>query len=300
MTMLVIILTDCPAALRGDLTKWLQEVSTNVYAGQVGTRVREELWKRVTENIKSGRATMVYSANNEQRMDFRVHNSGWEPIDFDGLKLMLRPSPARAQQTHEVKAGFSNAAKRHMAKRMSEPKHRGSPPPDSYAVVDVETTGLNSSEHEIIEIGAIKVLGSQVESEFHSLVKIGTPVPPAIEKLTGLSGEMLDREGRELSYVLPEFLSFVGALPVVSHNAAFDFDFLRSACARLSLPLFSNRCIDTLALARRLVSDAENHKLSTLLAYFGIEPTGAHRTPNDCLSTKLLYEKLIEIRQGQV
>ena len=35
---------------------------------------------------------------NEQRMDFRVHNSTWEPIDFDGLKLMLRPSIERIRE----------------------------------------------------------------------------------------------------------------------------------------------------------------------------------------------------------
>ncbi len=298
--MLVITLTDCPPALRGDLTQWLQEINTGVYVGQVGARVREELWKRVRDNIKSGRATMVFSANNEQRMDFRVHNTSWEPIDFDGLKLMLRPSPARVKPPAGIKTGFSNAAKMRMAKRMQEPKRRGNPLPDHYAVVDVETTGLSSSEHDIIEIGAIKVLGTQVEAEFHALVKTDSPLPAVIQKLTGLSSEQLSREGRELSQVFPEFLAFAGDLPIVSHNVDFDFGFLRAASARLGLPLFSNRCIDTLALARRLVSDVENHKLSTLLVHFGIPSTGAHRTSDDCISTKQLYEKLIEIKQSQV
>ena len=86
--MIVLTLMDCPPALRGDLTKWLQEVNTGVYVGQVSARVRDGIWERVCENAKSGRATMVFSANNEQRMDFRVHNTSWEPIDFDGLKLI--------------------------------------------------------------------------------------------------------------------------------------------------------------------------------------------------------------------
>lgn len=45
--MIVIILNNCPPALRGDLTKWLQEVNTGVYVGQVSARVRDELWARV-------------------------------------------------------------------------------------------------------------------------------------------------------------------------------------------------------------------------------------------------------------
>lgn len=40
--MIVITLANCPPALRGDLTKWLQEISTGVYVGQVSARVRDE------------------------------------------------------------------------------------------------------------------------------------------------------------------------------------------------------------------------------------------------------------------
>ena len=64
--MVVITLEKCPLALRGDLTKWLQEISLGVYVGQVSARVRDKLWQRVCEESKNGRATMVYSARNEQ------------------------------------------------------------------------------------------------------------------------------------------------------------------------------------------------------------------------------------------
>ena len=36
--MIVITLTDCPLGLRGDLTKWLQEINTGVYVGQVSNQ----------------------------------------------------------------------------------------------------------------------------------------------------------------------------------------------------------------------------------------------------------------------
>src|SRR5574344_1445031 len=99
--MIVITLTDCPISLRGDLTKWLLEINTGVFVGKVSARVRDNLWKRVVQNVKNGKATLVYSANNEQRMDFRIHHSMNEIIDFDGLKLVMKPSPARTQNlTH--------------------------------------------------------------------------------------------------------------------------------------------------------------------------------------------------------
>ena len=70
--MTVITLSDCSPKVRGDLSKWLCEISPGVYAGNINARVRTELWARVCENLKSGRATMVYSARCEQQMKFET------------------------------------------------------------------------------------------------------------------------------------------------------------------------------------------------------------------------------------
>lgn len=298
--MIVITLSDCPPALRGDLTRWLQEISTGVYVGHVSARVRDELWERVRDRTKHGKATMVCSANNEQRMDFRVHNSDWQAVDFDGLKLMLRPNQECAKVTGELKSGFSNAAKMHRVRQVSNRKRIGNPPSERYVVVDVETTGLSAAEHEIIEIGAIIVNMKEVEAKFHALVKAKGRIPPSISTLTGLSNENLERDGKILATVMPDFLAFVQDLPVVSHNAEFDYQFLRSACEQCNLPLFSNPCIDTLALARRLLNDVKNYKLATLIEYFGIQASCIHRSTDDCLTTKQIYEKLIELQLAEV
>ena len=103
--MVVVTLTDCPPKLRGDLTKWLMEINTGVYVGKVSARIREMLWTRICEHLSQGRATMVYSTNNEQGMEFCVHNSSWKPVDFDGLQLVMRPEQAR----RETKARASRA-----------------------------------------------------------------------------------------------------------------------------------------------------------------------------------------------
>ena len=95
--MVVVTLTDCPPKLRGDLTKWLMEINTGVYVGKVSARIREILWTRICENLSQGRATMVYNTNNEQGMEFCVHNSSWKPVDFDGIQLVMRPEQARCE-----------------------------------------------------------------------------------------------------------------------------------------------------------------------------------------------------------
>lgn len=89
--MVVIVLTACPAGLRGDLTRWLLEISAGVFVGHISARVRDRLWERVKGQIKNGRAIMVYSARNEQHLAFKVHRADWDPVDCEGLELMKRP-----------------------------------------------------------------------------------------------------------------------------------------------------------------------------------------------------------------
>lgn len=101
--MIVLHLTSCPPALRGAMTKWLFEIATGVYVGKVSARVRDLLWNRVCSTIKNGRAVLVYTTDTEQGFDFRTYGDTWEAIDFDGLKLMLRPSLNRMVERRQLR-----------------------------------------------------------------------------------------------------------------------------------------------------------------------------------------------------
>lgn len=90
--MIVVSLSSCPLSLRGDLTKWMFEIDTNVFVGRMTARIRDQLWERITSSCQDGRAVMIYSTDNDQRFDFKVHNSLFTPVDFDGIKLMAHPS----------------------------------------------------------------------------------------------------------------------------------------------------------------------------------------------------------------
>lgn len=292
--MVVIILEKCPLALRGDLTKWLQEVSLGVYVGRVSARVRENLWTRVCEQSKTGRATMVYSTRNEQRFDFRVHNTVWEPIDFDGIKLMLKPSPARSQQLAQKRGSFS---KRHAYVRASRKRSQGKLfEPSEYVVIDVETTGLDPEHDEIIEIGALRVLGGEVAETFQAFVRATKDIPLAVTELTGIDAETLAGEGVELKKAIRRFLRFVDCAPVVSHNAVFDRDFIQAACDECDEGLFNNECIDTLTLSRERVKGVSDYRLSALVQHLDIDINEFHRSIPDCKATRELFLKLIEMQ----
>lgn len=110
--MMVLVLSACPAGLRGDLTKWLMEVSAGVFVGTVSARVREHLWERVMDTSGSGRAILIWSSKGEQRMRFEVKDHHWKPVDLDGLTLMLRPGAGSNKKSSELKPGWSKAGAR--------------------------------------------------------------------------------------------------------------------------------------------------------------------------------------------
>ncbi len=293
--MTVIVLTDCPPKLRGDLTKWLLEISTGVYVGKVSARVRDELWLRVCENLKNGRAAMVYSINNEQGMDFRVHNSVWEPVDYDGIKLVRRLDMSGTAERAEniLKPGFSKAAKQQMARRSGSVEKRKTQE-RSYCVVDIETSGLDVAKDEIIEIAAIRVKNKEPEEELSILIKADVSIPNEIQKLTGLTNEHLEQQGIPLYDGLVKFKDFIGNDKIVCHNASFDYSFLLAACKKCGIPPMKNGIIDTLRLARQKVKGIENYKLGTLAKHFGISDAREHRALSDCRITYGIYINLNE------
>ena len=50
---------------------------------------------------------MVFPADNEQRLEFRVNNADWEPVDFEGVKLIYRPVVRKTVP----KSGWSKASR---------------------------------------------------------------------------------------------------------------------------------------------------------------------------------------------
>ncbi len=86
--MIVLILEKAPPSLRGEISRWLFEVKSGVFIGRISALVREELWKLISEKLKRGSATLIYSTNNEQGFDTRVLGKPSRILrDIDGLLL---------------------------------------------------------------------------------------------------------------------------------------------------------------------------------------------------------------------
>jgi len=95
--MIVLILEKVPASLRGEITRWMIELNTGVFVGNISALVREKLWEQICQKIKGGSATLLQSASNEQGYSIRTYGSTSRKIrSFDGLHLVTIPSKTTA------------------------------------------------------------------------------------------------------------------------------------------------------------------------------------------------------------
>lgn len=166
---------------------------------------------------------------------------------------------------------------------------------DSYAVVDVETTGLDKNRSRIIEIAAVKVVNGEVCDTFSSLIFPEKNLPKKIVELTGITTEDL-RYAPPEEEVIGEFKRFVGKNTLLAHNADFDMGFIGKAFERCGMSCNFNY-LDTLSLARENLPGLPNYKLSTLIDLFSLaDSEQTHRALDDALATQKLYE-LIKSRR---
>lgn len=180
------------------------------------------------------------------------------------------------------------------AKRV-RPLGRGTPlDRQVFVVVDLETTGLDAERDRITEIAAVRLRGGDVLGEFATLVAPGVPVPAFITGLTGISDAMLT-DAPPLNVVLPAFHEFARDAVLVAHNAPFDIGFLRAACAACGESWPHLVVVDTLELARALVSRGEvaNYKLATLAGLFESPAPSTHRATADARATAHILRALI-------
>ena len=290
MPFTVITLKKVPQALRGDLTKWMQEITTGVYIGNFNTKVREKLWKRVKENVKDGEATLSFSYRNELGYQFDTHNTNFSNIDMDGIPLVFIPNENVDEQI-EIKHGFSNAAKFRNAKKYMT--HKSKLDSKDFVVIDIETDGLDKEKDVIIEIGAVKSEGGII-SEFQSLMSYKSTLPKHIVAMTGITTNMLQNNGKNSKSVLKEFLDFIGDRDIIGYNVNFDIEFIDIALSKLQLEKLKNKRYDLMKFVKNEKLFLANYKLQTVIKEYGVGDEVPHRALEDA---RLIYKLAVKVNK---
>ncbi len=166
---------------------------------------------------------------------------------------------------------------------------------DEYVVFDLETTGLSPwAGDEIIEIGAMKVFGDQVDEEnfFHSLVNPRRLISPEASRVNGITNEMV-ANAPTFDQVFPRFLEFVGGAHLVAQNAKFDMSFLMKYMVqnKISHPF---EVYDTVQFSRRCFPQESRHNLDLICQRLELQVSEGdrHRSIGDVRLTAQAFVKM--------
>ncbi len=161
-------------------------------------------------------------------------------------------------------------------------------------VFDVESTGVNTAEDEIVQIAALKIDGSRrVIDRINRYLKPSKSVGDS-ELIHGYSDEFLSEHGEDPASVIGEFCEFIRDCVLVGHNVNYDINILASQAERLGLarPEFRDS-FDTLDMARRFYPELPDHRLETLGRRLGAGVASDHRAQNDVAATKDVLVRMV-------
>jgi len=164
---------------------------------------------------------------------------------------------------------------------------------EEFVAFDLETTGLNSREDRIIEIGAVIIKDGREVDRFQTFVNPRRQLRQQIVELTGITEEMLI-DAPDIEQVLPEFLQFVGDRTVVAHNADFDTGFIRTACKEQGIE-YPFTSVDTLALSQVLMKQLKQHKLNLIADAMNLPEFNHHRAADDAVICGMIMARFVEM-----
>ena len=157
-----------------------------------------------------------------------------------------------------------------------------------FAAVDLETTGLDPKQDQIIEIGIQIFDSANMMDQFSMLIDphLDVGIPAHITDLTGITSD--DLEGQpNIESVMLEVTKLLEGKIIVGHNIGFDLGFLSAAGFELTGSAF-----DTWELAYILDFDSPDYSLDTLLSRHNIYRAQAHRALDDAKATAELFLRL--------
>jgi DNA polymerase-3 subunit epsilon len=166
-------------------------------------------------------------------------------------------------------------------------------------IFDTETTGLDSREDRIIELGGVEMVNRfPTGRTFHFFINPqGRQIHADAQAVHGISADQL-ADKPIFGAIVDEFVELIDGAKLVAHNANFDIGFINAEFARIGRPpVAPELVIDTLALAKRKHPMGPN-SLDALCRRYGID--NSHRTKHGALlDSELLAEVYIELIGGK-
>lgn len=162
-----------------------------------------------------------------------------------------------------------------------------------FAVVDVETTGLNPKTEKITEVAIFLHDGRKITHEYTTLINPEKRIPYRITQMTGISNKMVEDAPRFCD-VARDILELTEGRILVGHHVAFDYSFLRQEYGSLGYD-FRREKLCTVKMSRKLIPHRRSYGLGNLCKDLDIVNPCRHRAAGDATATARLFEFLISI-----
>ncbi len=154
----------------------------------------------------------------------------------------------------------------------------------TFAVVDVETTGLSARTGDrICEVAVVTGSGGQIKAQLQALVNPGRPISYGASAVNGITDRMV-RDAPAFRSVASSLVEALDGAVLVAHNASFDLSFISAELRSAGYDPPDNPVLDTLALARRCYTFRSN-RLGDVARALGIQTQGLHRALADATIT---------------
>jgi DNA polymerase III epsilon subunit family exonuclease len=161
----------------------------------------------------------------------------------------------------------------------------------TFISVDVETTGLDPSRDDIVELAAVKVRDGQMVDQFATLVHIDSVIPLGARRVHGIDNTMLVGQPR-IGEALQRMFEFAGDGVLVEHSyKSFDVGFIERAYGQKVAAPYLNTC----TLSRKLFPHMRSHSLQECCKRHHIANARAHRALDDARATADLLVCLLEL-----
>jgi len=208
-----------------------------------------------------------------------------DAVSLRAPKATVRPAKRQDLDTEEMARYLEASGRYRVIRKLIPPQICQDPRPgfpNIGVLIDTETTGLSHRTDEVIEIGAVsftfddKGNFGDVIGVFGGLQKPSIPIPAAITKLTGITGEMVEGQAID-GYALRTLVE--PADIVIAHNAGFD----RPFCEKLSDVFVAKPWACSVSEIDWKGRGFEGTKLGYLIAQSGYFHDG-HRAVDDCFA----------------
>lgn len=165
-----------------------------------------------------------------------------------------------------------------------------------FAIIDIETTGLDPKQEKITEIAILIHDGVSVVEQFSSLVNPGKSIPATISRITGITNEMV--------MDAPKFYQIANVINdltrnkiFVAHNVKFDYGFVVEEFKSFGYA-YKREQLCTVRLSKKLLPGRSSYSLGQLCKSLKINLSNHHRALADASATAELFNHLLYLKNN--